>query len=189
MVTKKRRKGLKINILQKGGFKGYHDLYSQAIEFFAKNLMSTRLVNTLTIRVELRSQNKNLRRGTIGFVQEHKNLKDFRIVAKRDMQPLDLISTLAHEMVHVEQFARKRLKYKKKKLHPKYHSTKNVPCWEGEIHENTEYYKQPWEIEARIKQLDLVEMFTEYWYGIAGNDAVILPPINSIAYKTSIFAP
>jgi hypothetical protein len=68
-------------------------------------------------------------------------------------------------------------------LHPESKLMKYIPCWEGKTHENTEYYKQPWEIEARIKQLDLIEMFTKYWYGIAGSDAVILPPINSISYK------
>jgi len=53
------------------------------------------------------------------------------------------MSTLAHELVHVKQFARKEL-------------TENLQYWKGKDHTETAYWEQPWEKEARRLQKKLM---------------------------------
>lgn len=56
------------------------------------------------------------------------------------------MSTLAHELVHVKQFARGEL-------------TENLQYWKGKDHSETKYWDQPWEKEARRLQ---VQLMTKY---------------------------
>ena len=56
------------------------------------------------------------------------------------------VSTLAHEMVHVKQFARGELDC-------------SLQYWKGRNHSNTDYWDQPWEKDARRLQHKLVQEF------------------------------
>lgn len=56
------------------------------------------------------------------------------------------LSTLAHEMVHVKQFARGEL-------------NESLTRWKNKNHENTNYWNQPWEKEARRLQHKMVKTF------------------------------
>lgn len=56
------------------------------------------------------------------------------------------VSTLAHEMVHVKQFARNEL-------------NDQLTFWKGRNHSSTDYCDQPWEKEARRLQHKLVQEF------------------------------
>ena len=57
------------------------------------------------------------------------------------------MSTLAHEMVHVKQYLRRELNW-------------SLTAWKGRGGwEDTVYWDQPWEIEARDLQLKLVLMY------------------------------
>ena len=58
------------------------------------------------------------------------------------------LSTLAHEMVHVKQFAKDELDMA-------------LCYWKGKDHTKTDYWKQPWEKEARKLQQKLVNNFTK----------------------------
>ena len=63
------------------------------------------------------------------------------------------MSTLAHELVHVKQFARGEL-------------TENLQYWKGKDHSETDYWKQPWEIEARRLQKKLmIDFMNEFEQG------------------------
>ena len=60
------------------------------------------------------------------------------------------MSTLAHELVHVKQFARGEL-------------TENLQYWKGMDHSTTKYWEQPWEKEARKWQKKLMnDYMSEY---------------------------
>ena len=56
------------------------------------------------------------------------------------------MSTLAHELVHVKQFARGEL-------------DPALQYWKGKNHMDTEYWQQPWEIEARKLQQKLMKAY------------------------------
>jgi hypothetical protein len=61
----------------------------------------------------------------------------------------DPIATLAHEMIHVKQFAKGELSH-------------CLTYWKGkEISEDTEYRKQPWEKEAYAHDIGLYLRFLE----------------------------
>lgn len=60
--------------------------------------------------------------------------------------------TLAHELVHVEQYKQKRLQQKKRQ-------GRYVFFWRGEA-TRKKYWDQPWEIEARERQVRLAECAT-----------------------------
>jgi hypothetical protein len=63
------------------------------------------------------------------------------------------MSTLAHELVHVKQFARGEL-------------SDNLQYWKGKDHSSTKYWEQPWEKEARKLQKKLmVQYITEFEVG------------------------
>jgi hypothetical protein len=59
------------------------------------------------------------------------------------------VSTLAHELVHVKQFARGEL-------------NEQLTHWKGRDHSDTEYWDQPWEKEARKLQHKLVMEFDNF---------------------------
>jgi len=56
------------------------------------------------------------------------------------------LSTLAHELVHVKQFARGEL-------------DDQLTFWKGRNHSNASYWDQPWEKEARRLQHKMVQKF------------------------------
>ena len=62
------------------------------------------------------------------------------------------MSTLAHELVHVKQFARKEL-------------DPALQYWKGKDHVDTEYWQQPWEIEARKLQQKLMKAYMAEYEG------------------------
>ena len=62
------------------------------------------------------------------------------------------MSTLAHELVHVKQFARGEL-------------TDNLQYWKGKDHSETKYWEQPWEKEARRLQKKLMNEYMSEFEG------------------------
>lgn len=64
---------------------------------------------------------------------------------KTDKELFEFYVTIAHELVHVQQYARNRLR----------EGTHGVQIWEGApVDENLEYEKLPWEIEAYAKEYE-----------------------------------
>jgi hypothetical protein len=114
-----------------------------AVYDFAKQLGISRLKTKITIKVH---HNLFVAKGTEGLC-ECVNDREFIInVALYG----NWLSTLAHEMVHVKQFARKE-------LNPsltKWKSRSNVS--------DIDYWDQPWEKEARRLQHKLVLAFEQY---------------------------
>lgn len=60
----------------------------------------------------------------------------------------DLITAIFHEMIHMKQGIKRELTEKQGKQY-----------WKGEDHSDTEYYDQPWEIEAYQLQEKLLEKY------------------------------
>ena len=66
------------------------------------------------------------------------------------LTPLTLLETLAHEMVHVKQYARRELKPR-------------VDCWMGKTYnpKKVSYWDLPWEIEAHGRETGLFVRYCE----------------------------
>ena len=80
--------------------------------------------------------------------------REFEIEANKKMGLRRLLETIAHEMVHVKQYARGEL-------------TETHYAWKGEpVDENTEYWDLPWEIEAHGRETGLFVRFCQsFGYG------------------------
>lgn len=139
---------MKITILQRGGDKDGHEILEDATRYFGKMLMSTRMCNTLNIRVELRAS--KLDKDTLGqcstISMGSKANKDFTVLMQRDVDINKQLMILAHEMVHVAQKATNVLQYRLWKSDRKYHAR-----WNGfdmGLSDSIPYYERPWEREA-----------------------------------------
>lgn len=125
-----------------------------ASNFFANLLLSKRIVAKLDIQIFVQDK---LEAGGFCFCEDDgKNPRSFTIEIARNKREIQMIKILAHEIVHVKQYARNEMKetsYKKKA----------VTYWLGELHYDTMYWDRPWEIEAYgLENSLLVKFLSEY---------------------------
>lgn len=150
---------MKVNLLQRGGDKSRHADLEESVRFYAEQLMTKRMMNTLNIRVEFRAT--KLDSGAIGSCASEadgsKSTKDFTITILRDEPFQSQLSILAHEMIHVSQKAYGVLQNRIWKSDKQMHSR-----WNGVelgLRDELEYLERPWEIEAFGLQGDLSSAF------------------------------
>jgi len=145
---------MKVNV------KGKSDTLSKkevitAINFYASLLMRKAFADKLTINV--RYENKKVMGGYQGFIEfldDNHRPKEFLISLKKDLPKRKQLITIAHELVHVKQYAKGELKYLFKGGQDK---------WQGKIiPRKTHYFDKPWEIEAFGRELGLYERYIEY---------------------------
>jgi len=169
---------MKVKVLKRGGVDNRQEV-ERIVRFMASKLMSTRMANTLSIRVEMRAS--KLKGTMLGCVVHNasgdyswKNRKDYRIVVRRDLDTPKLAEVIAHEMVHVKQYAQRELR-------KRYHSTEKAwrQFWMGqEVPRSTPYLDLPWEIEARkmesaLKYKYLIEVQSKVMKHIANIDECV----------------
>lgn len=82
-------------------------------------------------------------------------VREFEIEIEKDRPIDELLVTLAHEMVHLKQFATRELTSS--------HVPAHISRWQGrEINENlVNYWDLPWEIEAHGRERGLFYRFTD----------------------------
>ena len=123
--------------------------YREAIEFFASNLFTPQMKRHIEIRVRKRDL------GTWhGFVSiEDYNVlnqpRSFVIELHKGDNETEQLKTLAHELVHVRQYARNEL-------------NDEMNTWKGRYVDSDaiDYNDQPWEIEANKLGNELYELYT-----------------------------
>jgi RNAse (barnase) inhibitor barstar len=134
----------------------------EAIEFFARQLMHGKMVNSLTIDVE-----KVRRLDVMGECTNedgNRNPRWFTINLRDAKDDDDVVKTIAHEMVHIKQYAKNELSKelrvaKGKGFHmaskwmgkPWFAKSKEDPYWDA-----------PWEIEAYGREVGLYHKWVEY---------------------------
>lgn len=128
----------------------------QAINFYSSLLMSNRLSETLQLTLEFVPFLKNESFiGFCGWDDDNVNPKVFTITINENLNRRHTLLALAHEMVHLKQYATNELKD---------YSAKNKVRWRGNKFDinNIEYWDHPWEIEAYGRELGLYARFKEY---------------------------
>jgi len=126
-----------------------------AVKFYASLLMRESFADKIVVNVRCES---NLimcgYQGFIEFLDDNHRPKEFLISLRKDLPKRKQLITIAHEMVHVKQYAKGELKYLFKGGHDK---------WQGKIiPRKTHYFDKPWEIEAFGRELGLYERYIEY---------------------------
>lgn len=120
----------------------------QAIVFFADNLLSRQMQRFITLHFVFRNYMDCLGITTINDYNERNLPRDFVIEIDRKQTEDEMLVTIAHEMVHVKQYAYREL-----------NDQQNL--WMGEKIDSDKipYDKQPWEIEAESAAHFLFEGF------------------------------
>jgi hypothetical protein len=126
-----------------GGNQSQKKHVHKMVEFCVKTLMPK--MNNLDITVNLTTP-----KGAMGYCCETDDNRTFEIEADKSQSLRNLLETVAHEMVHVKQYARRE-------LHPDKH------VWMGKTvnPDDVNYWDQPWEIEAHGRQLGLFIRYCE----------------------------
>jgi hypothetical protein len=142
----------------KGSNKAVRRLIESAAWFYAEKLMGKRLMGGLEITINL---NKNLlskdgNEGSAIWEDDGHRPREFTIEIDSTVKIRNILITLAHEMVHVKQWAKDEMY--------EYMNVAGMVRFKGEkVHmEITDYWDYPWEIEAFGKQLGLFVRFCEY---------------------------
>tara|TARA_R110001632_G_scaffold137306_3_gene252969 strand:+ start:108 stop:542 length:435 start_codon:yes stop_codon:yes gene_type:complete len=113
------------------------------VQFCIDTLMPR--MRTLEIEVKLCSP-----KGAMGYCLELDNNREFEIEVDRTLSYRKMLETVAHEMVHVKQYARRE-------LHP------SIAAWRGKTYNTTKtsYWDLPWEIEAHGRETGLFVRWAE----------------------------
>lgn len=112
--------------------------YRQALEYFATKLFTPQMKRHIEVNVVFR-KNLGALHGIV-TVEDYNVLgcpREFTIEVARDDPKEEILKTLAHEMVHVRQYARNEL-------------NETMTLWRGRRVNSDElpYREQPWEVEA-----------------------------------------
>lgn len=139
------------------------DELEEAARFFALQLLHPRTIQKLQIDIE---RNRKLDvMGECVSEDERKNPRWFTITLRGGRKDDDMIQTLAHEMVHVKQYAKNELG-KELALAAKGKGLAIATRWQGEFwkpskHEDS-YWDAPWEIEAYGREVGLYAKWLAY---------------------------
>ena len=130
-----------INVV--GGSNSQKKHAQSMVEFCVKTLMPR--MRTLDITVRLCKP-----QGAMGYCLETDNNRTFEIELDKTQSMRNLLETLAHEMVHVKQYARREL-------------NPIVDCWMGKTYnpKKVSYWDLPWEIEAHGRETGLFVRYCE----------------------------
>lgn len=115
----------------------------QVVNFCIEKLMPR--MQTLEITVRL----KDLKGDAYGYCLSE-TTREFELEIDKKLPLRKLLTTVAHEMVHVKQYARKELK--------------EDYDWLGKTYapEKVSYWDQPWEIEAHGREIGLFVRWAEH---------------------------
>ena len=142
----------------KGSNKAIRMLVESATRFYAEKLMGKRLTENLKITVNLKRNllSKEGLEGSAVWEDDSYRPREFIVEIDSTVKVRNLLLTLAHEMVHVKQWAKDEMY--------EYLNTIGMVRFKGEkVHlDSLEYWDQPWEIEAYGKQLGLFIRYCEY---------------------------
>ena len=140
----------------KGSNKLNRKLVKTAAWWYAEKLMGKRLMSGLEININLSKTllSKDGNEGTAIWEDESIRPKEFTIALDSTCNIRNILITLAHEMVHVKQWAKGEMYEYAEQDMVRFNKTKfNLA--------NINYWDYPWEIEAFGRQLGLFVRFCE----------------------------
>ena len=126
-----------------GGTKSQRS-YAESMVHFCINTLMPRMTSLDIVVKITRSQ------GAMGYCLETDNNRTFEIELDRTLTLRKLMETLAHEMVHVKQYARREL-------------NPTTEAWMGKTYnpKKISYWDLPWEIEAHGREIGLFVRWCE----------------------------
>lgn len=143
-----------------GGNKKQRKNVESLVRFCASKMMSKRLANGINLKVFLSRTylKKNGDYGCCEWQDDYLRPKEFKIYVDSAQDPKQFYSTVAHEMVHLKQFAKGELTDLIGISKIKWTTTSGKEYFDMKDDEDNddEYWDLPWEIEARGREEGLV---------------------------------
>jgi hypothetical protein len=126
----------------------------EAVKFYGRKLMRENLYHKVSLEIVF-EQLKPKEYGYCEWEYDNNRSRDFIITINKNLNKKQTLLVLAHEMVHVKQYAKGELKD---------YIKVNKSKWKNEIHDldETDYWFQPWEIEAHGMEKGLYVRYMEY---------------------------
>jgi hypothetical protein len=123
--------------------------YRQALEYYASVLFTPQMKKHIEVRVSFRKLTNDYH-GHV-FVDDYNVLgmpRSFIIEVNKNDTNEEILKTLAHEMIHVKQYARSEL-------------NEEMSVWRGrKVNSDAiPYDEQPWEQEAKQREQELCDSF------------------------------
>jgi hypothetical protein len=125
----------------------------EASFFFALHLLSNQMIRNISVNIYIKKHLSELGTCTVLDVNYWNKPRDFEIHLKKSKKIDKMISTLAHEFVHLKQFA-------KMELNESLDKWKSIPIDSEKI----EYHDLPWEVEATCLEEILFHQYKQYKY-------------------------
>ena len=140
----------------KGSDNKTRKLVKTAAWWYAEKLMGKRLLRSLEITINLKKNllDKDGHEGTAIWEDDNIRPKEFTISLDSTCTIRNILITLAHEMVHVKQWAKGEMYEYAEQDMVRFNKTKFNMA-------NIDYWDYPWEIEAFGRQLGLFVRFCE----------------------------
>ena len=120
-----------------------------ALAFFADRLLTKQMQRHIMIEVVFRKKMKHLGLTSVEDYNLSYKPRDFLLDINANQSEMEIIRTIAHEMVHVKQYVYGEL-------------NEEATYWCGEkLARDLAYHEQPWEIEAHDVGDILLDEYTE----------------------------
>lgn len=140
-----------------GGTAKQRELVQSIAEWCAVKLMGPRLASVVNVEIELR-RDMGDSLGNATWEDDNHRPRDFtmEVNSSKELRLRKILETVAHEMVHVKQYAKGEMK-------DLISRPANIRKWQGkEIDTNTiSYWDLPWEIEAYGRECGLFVRWAE----------------------------
>ena len=132
-----------MNYVEVTGGKLYQRKYVESLSYFCLKILMPRK-NNLEIYINLKTLNED----AYGYCLAVDN-NEYELEIDKNLSLRKLLTTVAHELVHVKQYARKELK--------------GDYVWLGRTYapKKTDYWDRPWEIEAHGRECGLFVRWAE----------------------------
>jgi len=156
---------MKINIYGRVGKRLENNLITAA-NFYADVLLGKRLSKNIYLDIEIEKRFGDDSQGECCNDEFKQNPRNFTIRLSRSGSD-DILKTLAHEMVHLKQYAKNELSHS---YRPNFLTKSSIKfdleiTWKGKIwkpkKKEHEYWDSPWELEAYAREPGLYHRYLE----------------------------
>jgi len=144
------KKGTLMNVSVTGlRSKKQQKIFTKAAEFYASLLLNKRTAATVFLEINFKRVLDDCADGYCHFLSKATGFREFEIDIVKGLPLDETLITLAHEMVHLKQFATNELSGNQ--------TPANITRWQGRsVNENkVDYWDLPWEIEAHGRERGL----------------------------------
>lgn len=118
----------------------------RAALFYAKELLSDKMADNISVKIKFNEKMDAMGYAHVVECNESNKPREFEIEVFSLMSAKDILKTVAHEMVHVKQFA--------------YGETnESLTRWKGQLQTGDDYWLSPWEVEAHGMEIGLFAKF------------------------------